>query len=380
MKLNKKGKRLLIGGFIIFFLLLLIFLLNINKDKGSIIYAEYVAGINAENIVSNHIFRGDIASIITNEAGIYNCLLFNYKTGEKITWEKVIKENKKVDFLNKIKELLYLKYPTFIADALMESTKCYAFYSDKLVIYYYNVSLEYEIEEDFLLTVSYADIKEFLTFIGDEIKIEYITGFDIDPNKKHIALTFDDGPSKYTEELSNILLENKAHATFFFVTKNILNNPNPVIAVDKVGHEIGYHSYNHTSFLRQNIDTLKEEFTNSNAIIEKLIGKKYSLTRPPYGSINNNVKQAIDTPFILWNIDTCDWRYKDADYLYEYVLDNVKDGDIILFHDSYSTSIEAIKKLLPKLYTLNYQVVSVSTLAEIKNEELIVHGVYRYFK
>lgn len=384
-KLKKNNKYLLIGfiSIVILFILSLLIFSKENKNESikNDIYDKYVSSINPDEIVLNYKFSNDIASLVTFKDNIYNGEIYNYKTGDKLTLTDIIKKDKLDDFQNKVKELLNLKYPKFIAEVLENTEGNYAFYEKYLIIYYYNVTLDPSMEDELSLTINYKEIKDYLVF-NPSIDEEYSNedGFKIDENKKHIALTFDDGPSKYTEKLSNILLDNKAHATFFFVTKNVINNSNPVIAVNEANHEIGYHSYNHTSFKRQTATVIKEEYNKSNEYLEKLIGKKYYLTRPPYGAINNSVKQALDTPFILWDIDTNDWRYRDSEYLYQYVLDNIKDGDIILFHDSYESSIEAIKKLLPKLYTMDYQVVTVSTLANIKGEELITHGVYRYFK
>ena len=84
----------------------------------------------------------------------------------------------------------------------------------------------------------------------------------------------------------------------------------------------------------------------------------------------------IPASFILWSLDTNDWRYHNSEQLVNYVLDNVKDGDIILFHDSYNSTIDAIEKLLPLLYLKGYQVMSVSELFAIKNKELEMNKVY----
>ena len=89
------------------------------------------------------------------------------------------------------------------------------------------------------------------------------------------------------------------------------------------------------------------------------------------------MKNAVPTAFILWGIDTNDWRYKDLNYLVNHVLENAKDGDIVLFHDTYKTSIEAIKKLLPELYVRGFQAVTVSKLAEEKRVKLENNKIYR---
>ena len=141
-----------------------------------------------------------------------------------------------------------------------------------------------------------------------------------------------------------------------------------------------YHSYAHKNFKRQKLQEIKEEFNKSNSILKSITGSTFKLIRPPYGEINEKIKKSLDASFILWNIDTLDWKNKDSDYLTDYVLKEVNDGNIILFHDIHKTSIDAINKLLPLLYVNGYQVVTVSKLAEITGTNLELHKTYRYFK
>ena len=78
-------------------------------------------------------------------------------------------------------------------------------------------------------------------------------------------------------------------------------------------------------------------------------------------------------------MDTNDWRYRNKDYLVSYVLNHIKDGDIILFHDSYNSTVEAIEELLPILYSKGYQVMSVSELANLKGITLENNKIYYNF-
>lgn len=143
--------------------------------------------------------------------------------------------------------------------------------------------------------------------------------------------------------------------------------------------EIGYHSYNHKNFKRQKLETIVEEFNESNEILKSITGDTFHLIRPPYGSINEKIKESLDASFILWNVDTEDWRHKNTDYLTEYVLQKAQDGNIILFHDIHKSSVDAIEKLLPYLYVEGYQVVTVSSLANVTKTDLELHKSYRYF-
>ncbi|MEG1288319.1 MAG: polysaccharide deacetylase family protein [Bacilli bacterium] len=335
---------------------------------------------SSEKVVKTIDFNKTVTSILIDSKGVYESYAFDYATGDKVGLDKLIKPDMMNNFNNKIKELLYLKYPAFIADVLVKNDKktVYYFKENELIIYYYEYEILPVVTEKLFLKVNYNEINKFLEFtvnLDKEYKNE--DGSLYDPTKKVISITFDDGPSLHTAELVDVLNKNKAKATFFFVGKNLKNYSNAVLSVFNSGHEIGYHSYAHQSFLRQDINGILSDLNTSNEILKSITGTTFKLTRPPYGSINEAVKNAMDTPFILWDVDTNDWRYKDVPYLVKHVDEYGKDGDIVLFHDLYQTSLDAIKELLPILYAKGYQVVSVSKLAEIKGKTLDSHMVYR---
>lgn len=378
---NKKQKIIVIVSSLIGLIILCFFLGKIFNKKEVKEKIDYLANFSQENIVFNHSFD-EVNSIVIKKNEEYEAHLFNTETGEELKLEDIINKNKYDKFKAKIDELIYLKYPNFIADELVENARrVYSFYQTELMIYFYDYNINPVVNEELNLKVDYGNIAEFLNFpviVNEKITSE--DGMTIDNNKKHVAITFDDGPSNYTINLSKILINNKAHATFFFLGRSLESQADAVKEVFKAGHEIGYHSYNHTNLKRQTTEQISSEFRESNEILKSIIGTEFSLTRPPYGSINNSIKAALDTPFILWSIDTNDWRYRDCEYLYNYVLENIYDGAIILFHDTHKTSIEAIEKILPELYCQGYQVVTVSELANIKNTTLEKHVAYRYFK
>ena len=149
-------------------------------------------------------------------------------------------------------------------------------------------------------------------------------------------------------------------ATFFMLGNKILNDEETVKKVTNSHSEVGYHSFNHTSFIKQKISEVKNEYQTSDEIFYNLTSHYFKYTRPPYGSYNQKVLESIDTPFVRWDIDTNDWRYHDAEYITKYVLENYSNGDIILFHDSYDTTVKAINKLVPILYNLDVQVLSIT--------------------
>lgn len=343
--------------------------------------SEYVSSLN--NLVSEKNFDDKVTNIVSMEDDRYISKIFNFKTGEEVTIEGILKPDMVDAFWDKVTELLYLKYPKFIASKLELHDKTNSFYlkENELIIYYYDYEIEPMVSEELSLHINYNEIKACMDItIKLDKTYENEDGSKVDKNKKIIALTFDDGPGTYTSNLVDILKDNKASATFFMLGKNINIYKDTVLKVHESGMEIGYHSYNHKNFKRQKLEVIKEEIDKSNETLKSITGDTFHLVRPPYGEINDKIKNELDAAFILWDIDTMDWKYRNSDYLVNYVLDNAEAGDIILFHDIHKTSVDAIEKLLPELYVNGYQVVTVSKLAEVTDTKLEYHKSYRYFK
>lgn len=321
-----------------------------------------------------------VVSILTKENDRYMAKMFDKKTEKEIELKDIV--DLKSGFNEKINELINLKYPKFIANVLTldNQEKVYYFKENELIIYFYDYEITPAINEELFLKVNYNEIKDYLKIdVTLDKEYENEDGSKIDLNKKLIALTFDDGPGNYTEKLVDILNDNKATATFFMLGKKVKSFKNAVKKVDENNMEIGYHSWNHTSFKRQKLEEIENELKNSNEILKSIIGKEFTLIRPPYGSINNEIKEKLNNPLIFWNIDTEDWRHKDVEYLLNYTKEHVKDGSIILFHDIHKSSVDAMEVILPELYALGYQVTTVSNLASTFNVKLENHQSYRHF-
>ncbi|MDY4922667.1 polysaccharide deacetylase family protein [Frisingicoccus sp.] len=194
--------------------------------------------------------------------------------------------------------------------------------------------------------------------------------YHIDPSKPMVALTFDDGPSQYTPGILNTLEKYESRATFFEVGNRIDRYPDTVLRIDQMGCEIGNHSYDHAVLGNASASKIRSEISTTDAKIKAITGKTPVLFRPPYGSIGSSLRQNAGKPMILWSIDTLDWKSKNADRVYERVMDHVSDGDIILMHDLYSSTRDAVKRIIPELKKRGYQLVTVSELAQYKNKKL----------
>ena len=192
-----------------------------------------------------------------------------------------------------------------------------------------------------------------------------------------VALTFDDGPhSKNTDDILNILSKYNAYATFFMLGSNAEKYPDVVKRVFDAGNEIGIHTWSHKELTKLSSDEIKKEVDNTASKIEKITGKRPTLVRPPYGSINENVKNKIDNPLILWNVDSLDWKSRDKEKIVPLVLNDVQDGDIILLHDIHSTTVPAVEEILKYLVENDYQVITVSQMLNAKGYDLTKTRVF----
>ena len=200
----------------------------------------------------------------------------------------------------------------------------------------------------------------------------------IDPNKPYIALTFDDGPHKInTPRLLDALKERNVKATFFMLGKPMDYYPKIVQRMSEEGHELGSHTVSHLHLDKLTKEEILNEVNDNSKKIFEITGKYPTLLRPPYGSVNDLVKETVNLPMILWNIDPEDWKYRDAQHVSEHIINKAKSGDIILLHDIHETSVDAAIIVMDKLTEKGYQFVTVSQLMALKGEELAAGKIYR---
>lgn len=191
----------------------------------------------------------------------------------------------------------------------------------------------------------------------------------INLDKPMVALTFDDGPNpKYTPKVLDLLYKNQIHATFFIVGKNFKGNELLIKEMVSSGHELENHTFSHPDFVKLDKYNLEVEISKMEEELKKIL-PNYSIDyiRPHYGKYTKKVESSILHPLVLWTIDSKDCRYNNSDEIYNKVISNVKDGDIIVFHDNKST-IEALKRIIAKLRENDFQFVTVSQLYKYKNK------------
>jgi len=199
---------------------------------------------------------------------------------------------------------------------------------------------------------------------------------EIDPDKPMVALTFDDGPrAESTERILDVLEQYNCHATFFIVGNRAKKEKKTLKRAAALGCDIANHSYDHSRLSLLGSANIKKQIKKTDEVIKEITGKKVKYVRTPYGQ-GGQVTKYVNHPIILWNIDTLDWKTLNAKKIVKAATSKVKDGDIILMHDIYNSTAEAVETIVPKLIDDGFQVVSVSELFKYKKIKPKKHRIY----
>ncbi len=200
-------------------------------------------------------------------------------------------------------------------------------------------------------------------------------------DKKLIALTFDDGPHQTnTPKLLDYLEQENVKATFFVLGSRIEYNTDIVRRIVKDGHQIGSHTYHHKRLTKLSQEELAFEINATNELIYQITNIITNAVRPPYGEYNEDVKSSCQMPIINWSVDPEDWKYRDADIVFNSVVSKADDGDIILLHDIHKTSVDAVKRIVPHLKEQGFTFVTVEMLIKARQAEAVNGKVYHKVK
>lgn len=178
-----------------------------------------------------------------------------------------------------------------------------------------------------------------------------------------IALTFDDGPSsEYTPRLLEGLKKRGVRATFFLQGQSIAGNEAIVKEMQQQGHLIGNHTFHHVQLTAVSDAQAVDEVTKTSNEIYKITGVYTSYLRPPFGEWKKKLDYRVTMIPVLWTLDSRDWITQDTQEIVKEVLSSVKEGDIILMHDIFGTSVEAALQIIDRLQEQGYEFVTVEEL------------------
>ena len=202
---------------------------------------------------------------------------------------------------------------------------------------------------------------------------------DVDGTKPMVALTYDDGPSIYTDSILDTFEEYGQRCTFFIVGDRISWNEDQARREAAMGCEQGNHTYSHNRLTDLTAEEMQEKLKGTDDELIRISGKPSTCLRPPEGKWNDTLKSVCGCPIILWSVDSRDWESKNADKICNRVIGHVQDGDIVLMHDLYQSTADATKRIVPSLIEAGFQLVTVEELGLIKtNGTGLEDGVVYY--
>ncbi len=183
---------------------------------------------------------------------------------------------------------------------------------------------------------------------------------------KCVALSFDAAwGNEDTQTLIDILNKYDINATFFVVGDWVSKYPDSVKALHDAGNEVMSHSDDHAHFASLSEEDIKANIKASNDKIENVTGVRPTLFRCPYGEYNDTVIKTVTgmgMTAIQWDVDSLDWKGLSADEIQSRVLNNVKSGSIILFHNAAENTPEALPGIIEALIADGYKIVPISKL------------------
>lgn len=220
---------------------------------------------------------------------------------------------------------------------------------------------------------------------GGNWRYEKLNTSWINRSKPMVAFAFDDGPVSSQGNtpgmrILNTLKKYNQHATFFYWGNKINNsNKDEVGYANYIGCEIGNHTWTHSNLTKLGSWQIQNEIEQCRSKLQQITGLHSFLVRPPYLATNYTVSQNVNVPMITCSLDTGDWNNGNYQSIVN-KLRQVRDGDILLMHETYAATAQAVETMVPELLNRGFQIVSVSELAAMKGRNLQKGQVYNSFR
>lgn len=187
-------------------------------------------------------------------------------------------------------------------------------------------------------------------------------------DRKVVALTFDDGPSEYTEGFLDVLREKGVHGTFFEVGQEMGGREETMRRILAEGNEIGDHTMNHVEYPGYG------QIAGDQSLIESITHFKPCLFRPPGGAVNSSVVAtagSLGMRTINWDVDPRDWSLPGTGAIYANIVGHAQPGSIILMHDGGGPRSETLAALPQIIDTLRARGYGFETVSELLGYKLI---------
>ena len=228
-----------------------------------------------------------------------------------------------------------------------------------------------------VLSVSVYFTGAYAVYYGNTPRL--IPIYSVEREDKVVSISFDCAWGvEHTDDILKALKVSGVHATWFMVEFWTEKYPEYVKKIDAAGHEIGTHSSTHSYMSKQNSEEIKLELSTSSEAITSITGKEVNLFRPPYGDYDDElVRTASEQGYytIQWDTDSLDWKDLSATDIAMRVINNVKNGSIILMHNNGLHTAEAVPIILETLKNKGYSFVPIGEL--IYKENYTIDGTGR---
>ncbi len=186
--------------------------------------------------------------------------------------------------------------------------------------------------------------------------------------EKLVALTFDDGPSEFTEPLLDVLAEAGVKVSFFCEGRKILERPELVMRAYDEGHLVGTHSFSHRNLLFATPSSSREEIAKGAEALNDVLGVRPLWFRPPYGmrypwTLLQARSEGMSA--VLWSNCPRDWMRPGAEVIAQRVMEELQPGDVVLLHDGggdRSQTVEAVRRLIVDIRDRGYEFVRVDQM------------------
>ncbi|MCS7225505.1 MAG: polysaccharide deacetylase family protein [Gloeomargarita sp. SKYB31] len=181
-----------------------------------------------------------------------------------------------------------------------------------------------------------------------------------------VALSFDDGPhSRYTPRILDILRQEGVLATFFVQGRMVRHHARLLQRIHLEGHEIGNHTTHHLNLTTLSAAQARQEIATTQALVCQALGIYPRYLRPPYGAFDRStvsLSGELGLAVVMWDVDTRDWQHRNPQRIIQIVQQQAQPGSIILMHDIFGSTVEALAGVIASLRAKNLELVTVTQL------------------
>lgn len=228
--------------------------------------------------------------------------------------------------------------------------------------------------------VSYHDNEVYTTINTEKISETMNQTLEVSNKETNITydkvayITIDDGPSKFTKQILDILDKNNVKATFFMINNNMNKYKDEVKRIQQDGHGAGFHSVSHdVNKLYKTPQSTLEEFSICRDTYYKITGETSNLVRIPYGSKpytpEESYKILVENNFLVWdwNLDTEDWKATTDNILSNVLLNGRNKEDLVLLMHEKEQTVEALDGIIKVLKERGYKILPITEDTEVMN-------------